>query len=313
MKKFLIKAILFSACIACIVVALILIPDTELIVGRKKVYLEKNVNKTYDLLILGSTRAQHSFNPELYTGNLNIFNVGEDGHGLPSNYLMLKVLVEKHHLKIRKLLLEVDEFAFRGDKAFSRQFRDDYFVTDLDDPEVFNAFKKYRGEVIAYLLKFFPKSANLFYCEFTRLVKNEAMSFRRIFPSINKMYLDHLEKAAIFKGYVPLIPGDHIKLTNAIYDMQDDDVEYFNKLIAFCKSHHIEVFCYRSPILNCQMVNSAPFDNFMKKFSETSGIKFFDYKCKYQWPGYFEDQSHSAKNLAPYFTKDLLRDVNIIK
>jgi hypothetical protein len=306
MKRFLVKTGLFILVVALFITGVLLIQDTKFIVGRKKVYLEQSADKEYDLMVLGSSRALHSFNPNLYTGNKKLFNMGEEGHGLPSNYLMLKIL-EKHGIRIHKLLLEVDEYTFQGSKGFSRQFRDDFFVTDIDDPEVYEAFKKYRGTAFANTLRYFPKSANLIYCDLDRFVKHQLLSMKKIFPGPYKVYQRHLDEVGAQRGFMGGPPShSNIPIKEQHYRIEADDQVYFEKLIGYCQAHHIEVYFYRTPILRYQKVRSEEFDHYIDSFSKANNIPFFDYKSQYQWPDMYVDQNHPTAQITVELTKDIL-------
>jgi hypothetical protein len=311
MKKFLIKTAVFILIVTGITTFLLLMQDPELIVGRKKVFFRIDENRNYNILVLGSSRAKYSFDPTVYSGPLKIFNMGEDGHGLPSNYLMMKIILEKYHLKIDTLLLEVDEFSFDGSSNFSRQFRDDYFVTDLDDPEVFNAFKTYRNPVFAYTLKIFPHSANLMYSDFYKFTKNQMYSLKKYVPSINHTYMAQIHEVVKDKGYRPLRTYENVPIIANSLVIEQDDREYFLKLIKLCQDHGIRIIFFRAPILECNRINSRLFDYFIDSFSTANKIPYFDFKCQYQWPGQYFDQNHPTGTITPLLTKDILSKMGI--
>lgn len=306
MKPFLKKTGLFIVAVAGFMIMLLLLQDPEFIVGRKKIYVEQNGNKNFDYLVLGSSRAMYTFNPTLYTGNLRLFNMGEEGQGFPSNYLMMKMLVEKHHVIVHNILLQVDEFSFNGSRGFSRKFRDDFFVTDIDDDEVYDAFKRYRGTAFATTLRYFPKSANLMYSDLSHFVKHQLLSLKPFVPRFRRAYEKGITDAAKSQGYKYIKPNKNIPIIDQHLILEEDDMYYFLKLMEFCKAHHINVYFYRAPILECRRVHSAPYDHFIDSFTRANNIPYFDYKCDYQLPGEYYDQNHPATKVSTALTKDLL-------
>lgn len=311
MKKFLIRAGLFLTIIIVFMIVVLKFTDVSLIEGRKKTFLEQREDRSLDLLVLGSSRAEHTFNPKVYAGSLDLFNIGEDGHGLPSNYLMLKTLVEKYGLKPERVLLQADEYTFNGTKNFSRKFRDDFFVTNIEDPEVYEAFKKYRGTAMANSIRWMPGTANLIYNDFGKFLKYHILSYKSIIPSLQKKHKSNVESFGKEKGYKPTSPPRPVKRTKNTFLLEPDDVAYFNKIIDLCKRHNIKLYLYRSPVLYCEDTDGREFEAYIRKVTEENKIPFFDYKCDYQLPDHYFDQTHSDDSISTLLTKDLLLKIGI--
>ncbi|TKK66951.1 hypothetical protein FC093_15740 [Ilyomonas limi] len=315
MKQFLFKTSLWIASVLLCFIVLLYPVNKEVFADKKAVYLENAHSKDFDLLILGSSRAEHSILPTLLDTTKNIFNMGEEGNGMPSNYIMLKLLTENYGLQIKTLLLEVDEFSFNGSTGFSRQFRDDNFYYHLNDPEIYDATKRYRGPVYASLLHIFPQAGGLLYNDFSQFLKAYPFVFKAYSQSLQDTYNKLVNVYAFSKGYVPLTDPAKVlpvqSKTRQHHILEADDVAYFDKLVRLCKKHNIKLYLYRMPILNCEHEDSQEFDQFIHNFCQQNEVLFFDYKCSYQNSNWFHDYTHATDTIARMVTKDLKSKISI--
>jgi len=309
MKVFLIKTTLWILGILICFVALLYPINSDVFADKKAVYLQRTPAKNFDLLILGSSRAEHSIIPALLDTGKNIFNMGENGNGMPSNYIMLKLLIEHYGLQIKTLLLQVDEYSFNGSAGFSRQFRDDNFYFHLDDKEVYDAVSNYRGPAYASLLRIFPQAGSLMYNDFSHFLKAYPFVFKTFSQSLQNTYDQLVNVYAADKGYNAITEAAKVlpaqSATPHHYILEADDVAYFNKLTALCKKHNIKLYLYRMPILNCSHEESGEFDQFIHHFSEQNKVPFFDYKCSYQNKEWYYDYTHATDTIARLVTKDI--------
>lgn len=304
MKKFLIKAALFiSISIAGMLLALSML-NPKWIEGRKKLYLEQSSIKSYDLLVMGSSRAEHVIDCRLFdTAKYKVFNIAEDGHGLVSNYLMLKVLLEKYKITAKRILLQVDESAFNGTVGFKSKFRDDFFVSDIKDTAVLYAFRKYKGASFAHALHCFPFLGDLIYGDFKQLPHLYNLSLRK---GARKQFSRLLSIYDSTKGYDPLFPVEKFAVTEKQYSLEPDDVCYFEAFMELCKIHNIEIVLYRAPILDCHKIKSASFDQYIETYCDKNSIRFIDFKCAYPEKKEYKDQMHIADNAAKEITKAII-------
>jgi len=111
MKKF----ILFVAKILLIILVLLVVLDwvytTVYLHSRNRGKVENVFNskaRNYDVVILGSSRANNHFVPKLFEDKgLKTFNYGMSGAHLFEASLMLKLMAERHY-KIKTVILEAD-------------------------------------------------------------------------------------------------------------------------------------------------------------------------------------------------------------
>ncbi len=257
---------------------------------------------------MGSSRAEHAVDPALFSKDEQVFNLGEDGHGMPSNYILLQLLVKEYYLKIDTLLLQTDEFSFNGEKGFSREFRDDVFYSYLNNPEVYEAYKNYSGKSLAVLLKFFPQAGNLIYNDFVKFLKNYPLVAKHYSNKLSDDFQKEVNRFSVNKGYTPLYEAHKVNKTSVttVYTLQPDDVAYFIKIVSFCKSNNIKLILFRAPVLYCEEQNSSAFDYYIDMLSKQQSILFFDYKCSYQYEHNYYNNTHFTDTIARLMTKDLI-------
>jgi hypothetical protein len=311
MKKFIFKVALWIG-ILFLFFLLILHPlDPPITANKKRVYLEEYSVKNVDLLILGSSRAEHSIKPTLFADSLTVFNAGEDGYGLPSNYFLLKALLEKHQVKIKKILFQIDETAMNGDVGFSRKFRDDAFIEDIKDDEVYEAYKTYRNPYVAYAVRQYPQLGNLIYTNFKNFISHYPVVLKNHSETIKELYNKDIQKLHTTKGYAAIYESkvNEKEKSGRTYIIQNDDLHYFNKLIALCKQHNIELTMFRAPILYCNENDATLFDNFIDSFSKKNQIRFLDYKCEYQNPNLYLDKTHIVDSAATLLTQNIIKKI----
>lgn len=311
MKKFLTKLVIWIFAVSAFCIAALCLVDHRFIAGKKKMFIEQKGKRNVDLMIIGSSRAEFIIDPQRLSEEHTIYNGAYAGHGLPSNYFLLKLVVEKYGYKIKNVLLSTDEFNFNGSIGFSRKFRDDFFVDNLDDNEVFEAYKKYRGATFAHVLKHFPQASVLVYGDFRKLVKNIPSMLHPFSEQIKESNEASLNIYATTKGFAPItksntIKNDHIKKS---YVIEEDDLHYFLKIVALCKKHKINMALFRAPVLYCQNSDSRLFDQFISNFTKQNNIPFYDYKCTFQNNKGYYDNTHPSITIAEQLSLDLKEKV----
>lgn len=305
MKQFLKKSFLFGGFLLVSLYLLLFKLDPSWVEGRKQQYVEQ-IDRNVDYLVMGSSRAEHCIKPNVMdTTKLKVFNIGEDGHGLPSNYLLLKVLLEKYKVQINHVVLQVDEFSFNGSNGFSSKFRDDYFVTDLQDSAVYNAFCRYRNPYIAETVKDFPFMANVMYNDFYKFVRRYPLVFKNRIKFLERSYQKNIAFFGIDKGYSPFFPDPNVKIENYRDTIEADDLDYFERFVDLCNRNHIKLYLFRAPILECERSDSREFDEYIHTFTQKNNIPYLDLKCYYQIHSQYWTQTHPADSLANLITKDV--------
>lgn len=310
--SFIWKLLVFLFVLFSVLVIVLSSQNPKWVEGRKKEFFSLQKKRPVDLLVMGSSRAEHCFNTAMVDSEkFNVFNLGEDGHGFPSNYIMLKVMTGKYHIPIRKILLQVDEVSFNGSRGFTRKFRDDFFLTDLEDPEVYEAYCRYRGKSWAWMLRHYPPLANLVYDDFYKFLKRYPFFLMNEVPSLKHHYNENLNVFRKNRGYSPYTPSSY-PIQKHHYILETDDVDYFEKIVSLCKAQNIELVFFRGPYMDCEKVQSPLFDSYMAGFLQLHPeIPYLDYKCNYQIPSQYMDQFHPADSIATLLSRDLINALHL--
>lgn len=253
---------------------------------NKIVNIYNTENKKFDVVFLGSSRANNHFVPQLFNDKgITSFNYGMSGSRLEESVLMLKLMLKRNY-KIKNLIVEVDLNI--SSNGFSEGTRA-RFMPYLHDSNVIEQHYKNR----------IPNFNTLYYIPFYRYINYEAkIGFREMFFSaINKKSndLDNL-------GYYPLLT-------------QTNDMKYdlskrkpirnvaFDEIKQICKKNKINLIAITTPI--CQ--NTVNF-NYFKQVKEVYP-EVRNYEQVIQEDRYFSSCGHMNNEGATRFTQHILKDL----
>jgi hypothetical protein len=239
-----------------------------------------SVKKTEeDILIFGSSRAQHAIIPKIIqdiTG-LSCYNVGQAGVGIAYSLGLQQMIFQRYQPKV--IILEV-------------------FPVDL-----FNKSKK-NLDVLSYLLPFYKDYPQIHSIIHERGKYEKFKHYSKIYPFnslalqilYNNTFIDENEYS---KGYSPLHKSlKKNKLEVAVYEkfkISENNLIYLNQFIQNCRSNNIEIYFTYGPIYaeNGKVINKP--NNLIKKFCEDNRIKLFNFSNNSLFidnPKYFNDKIH---------------------
>lgn len=294
MKKFLLYILIFG-----LVVALL---DAGF--GRLCTYLNSHAKggDTYNhyyianemsdsVLIFGSSRAIHHFNPAILEDSLNetVYNCGLDGNGIIYNYGRLLTVL--NHYKPKMIIYDVIPS----------------FDMVQDDCSKYLQWQKRWYDV--------PGVSEIFHdvnsAEDFKMLSN----FYRYNTTFIQMLSDNIKplQHVSFKGYKPL--------TGIIdYDVSDSDSEpaqwselkllYFTKFVQLCKENGIKLIISYSPWYKAK--DSEIYKEFTK-FAEDNGVDIIDLYADPEISDektYFVDASHLNANGADVFSSKFANILN---
>jgi hypothetical protein len=287
MKNFLIFAIkIFS-----IIVILALVLDwiyTDAFLNnnnRGKIgYIYNSKPKNFDVVILGSSRANNHFVSEMFLDKgLETFNFGMQGSKLFESDLVLKLLLEKNN-KIKNLIIDVD-------------------VT-----------LKSKNNSEATILKFYPylKSSSVirthfsnlpdfnlnYYIPFYRYLKYESkIGFREVFfCSINKK-----SKEQDYGGYSALEENKNLSYEDLL-NINPIRNKYYEEIKQICKLNNINLIAVMTPM--CENTKGIGyFDKVQKLYPEIHNYENVVVEDKY-----FSSCGHMNDAGARLFTARILKD-----
>ncbi|WP_395043419.1 hypothetical protein [Flavobacterium sp.] len=238
----------------------------------------------YDLIILGSSRANNHFDAEMFNKKgIKTFNYGMSGSRLSEDALFLELMIERNY-KIKNIILEVD-LNINTD-GFSEGTRACFM------PYIHNSktIKKYYKDL--------PNFNKVYYIPFYRYINYESkIGFREMFfASIHKKSkdFDHF-------GYYPLYEKNSVlKLDiSKYYPKKNKSYELIKKI---CQQNNINLITLTTPI--CTGCNNREyFKNVKKLYPEIHNYENIVTDDKY-----FSSCGHMNDKGAKIFTSKIISD-----
>ncbi len=237
------------------------------------------VNKSLDageqILIFGSSRAEHHYNPEIITGvtGKSCYNTGLGGYGLFYNYALFSELVEKHSPELVILDLSpnvvVDPNAYMKLNIFMPYYFDSPSFREIItlDPD-FSRFKTF--------FKIYLYNSTLY-----DLVRGKVSGEKQ---------------GNGYKGLQPEMNTEAYRRMTLSESESMDAIKkvYLEKFLDVAQSHDIRLICMISPTYEKFDVNNRIIGELRTIITER-GIEFYDYSDfdkLYRKPAYFKDQLH---------------------
>jgi hypothetical protein len=248
------------------------------------VYNSKNEN--YDVVILGSSRANNHFVSQMFEDKgLKTFNFGMSGGHLFEADLILKLMLERHY-KIKNIILEADlnlSNEHRADGISSK------FLPYLHHSEIVK--KHFSGE---------EDFNYLYYIPFYRYIRfDPQIGFRETVKTARKERTSNLENA----GYYPLKKHNKGNMKNNIVNLNPlPHNKYYEEIKNICKANNINLIVVMTPMCE-NVVGMNYFDKVKKAYPE-----IYNYENVVIEDKYFSSCGHMNNNGARLFTAQIIKD-----
>jgi hypothetical protein len=248
-------------------------------------YVYNSQARQYDVVILGSSRANNHFVAPLFEKKgLKAFNYGMSGGHLFEASLLLKLMVERHY-KIKNLILEADL------NLSNEQMADGIASKFLPYIHNSKAIKEHFSS---------QKGFNqLFYIPFYRYVNFETrIGFREMFfNGIHKKTV-HLDN----RGYYPLGKNPNANMKNDLTNLKPLHNKYYEEIKQICAANNINLIAVMTPMCS----NVKGLDYFEKV--NTVYPEIYNYENAVEGDQYFSSCGHLNDTGARKFTTIILRD-----
>ncbi len=244
-----------------------------------------------DVLIFGTSKANHSYNPELFQNRLgySAYNVGRDGGSIFFDYALLKSVLKRYSPKI--IILDVSwEFETKQDAYDRLSMLLPYYKAHPEIRPIVAYKSKY--EKFKLLSSVYPYNSMIF----SILAGN---------AEFNKLRNKDL------KGFVPLSKVLNEKIiTHDIPDYKIDSnrVNFFNSFIQDCRQANVKLYVVVSPDF-MKLTKVEKSNHLAREIATKNGVDFFDYSCDTLFLNnakYFTDPTHLNENGATIFTNLLI-------
>ncbi len=248
-------------------------------------YVYNSKARNYDVVILGSSRANNHFVAPLFEQKgLKTFNYGMSGGHLFEASLLLKLMTERHY-KIKNVILEADL----------------NLANEQESESVASKFLPYihRSKVIeAHFIQQPHFWANYYIPFYRYIVFDPQIGFREMCNMVMQKptkLLDHL-------GYYPLGKNPNANMKNDLTNLKPLHNRYYEEIKHLCKANHINLIAVMTPMC-----------------SNTKGLNYFE-KVKAIYPEihnyenvvegdqYFSSCGHMNDVGAQKFTTIILND-----
>jgi hypothetical protein len=288
MKKFLLFILKITIGIAIIAVVLDFVYTAvyEQSKNRGKIdYVFNSKARNYDVVILGSSRANNHFVSDLFEKQgLKTFNYGMSGGHLFEADLLLKLMIERNY-KIKNVLLEADLNLSNEHQAEGISAK---FLPYL-----------HRSEVVKKHFENEPDFNKLYYIPFYRYLKYETrVGFRETFFTVIQKKSKLLEHS----GYYSL-GATKGNMKNNIGNLNPlPHNKYYEEIKALCKVNNINFIGIMTPM--CENVSGINyFDKVHKAYPEIHNYENVIIENKY-----FSSCGHLNDTGARKFTSIVLHD-----
>jgi hypothetical protein len=242
--------------------------------------------QNYDVIILGTSRANNHFVSELFEKKgFKTFNYGMSGAHLFETSLLLKLMIERNW-KIKNIIIETD-------LNLCNEKRDD---------GTFGRFMPFmhQSKIISDHFKNEPDFAELYYIPFYRYIQFDAkVGFRAFY----KTAVGEPTNVLANNGYYPLGFNPKANMKNNIESLVPLRNHYFEEIKQICKSNNINLIAVTTPM--CSNVKGMDYFKKVKKLYPE--IK--EYEHVVQGDQYFFSCGHLNDKGARLYTKKIIEDL----
>lgn len=298
MKSYILKILLFFAIVA----------GMDVCIGRLGDYLQshaksgnaKRINDIvakdcHDIVILGSSRAHHTYDAPYLSDTLgvDVYNAGYDGNGVVLAYGLLSMILERYDPAL--VVYDVEP-----------AFDINVYEPDNNNKRYINALKPYYWDVnVARIIKDVSTEE---WCKVH-------VGLMRYNSSLISMAVDNVKsKGKDLKGYEPL-DGIYVKETNKKEDeertLDSFKLAYVEKLILLAQSKQIPIVFIASPKYG--MISSESLEP-IKDICTKTCVPFLDYYADtafVQHKELFKEPMHLNKDGARLFSERIIKEITM--
>lgn len=242
--------------------------------------------QNYDVIILGTSRANNHFVSELFAEKgLKTFNYGMSGAHLFETSLLLKLMVERGW-KIKNIIIETD-------LNLCNEKRDD---------GTFGRFMPFmhQSKTITDHFKNETDFAELYYVPFYRYIQFDAkVGFRAFY----KTAIGEPTNVLANNGYYPLGFNPKANMKNNIESLVPLRNRYFEEIKQICKSNNINLIAVTTPM--CSNVKGMGYFKKVKKLYP----EINEYEHIVDGDEYFSSCGHLNDKGARLFTAKIIEDL----
>ena len=248
-----------------------------------------------DVLILGSSRANHSFDCSIIEKKMGLscYNAGRDGMNIMYDGMVFFSYIERHVPQL--VVLDLGNSML--DSSWNETWRDMICFYGLSDA---------LDEIVDTLTNPIEKLQ----------LQSNIYRYNKTWEWLLKAKT--AEDQSALNGYRPMpVQHDHPtsgKIVESDFFAERGNLEMLNRIIVACNTHHIKLIFTYSPSLNTDKGN---FLSFLADYAQKKHIPFLNWNGDQKYiskPEWFYDNIHLNDDGAKAFTKDFCQRLrNIIR
>jgi hypothetical protein len=211
--------------------------------------------KKYDLVIMGTSRANNHFVTDLFEKKgLKSFNYGISGSHLFETSLLLKLMMT-NKFQIKNLILEADLSICNEKRDEGTTAR---FMPYIHTNSIIKEHYKHESDF-----------KQLYYVPFYRYIRFDAkIGFREVYEVLSKKPTNTLYN----KGYYPLISDKKGSMKNDISTLKVIRNKYYEEIKKICNQNNINLIVVMTPM--CKNTKGLDyFDNVKKQYPEINNFE----------------------------------------
>lgn len=249
---------------------------------------------TEDVLIFGSSRAIHHYDPRIIEDSIGLscYNCGRDGNGIIFNYGQYLLFSERHTPRIIIYDLADGFDLLTGDDKHKyisglKLYYDRSGISDIFD----DVDKTERFKLFSILYRLNGKWLGIL-SDCTIPMQSDIQGFRPM------------------TGVMPYEPKSFKETQSVKYDSLK--MCYFQKLVNDCKFKDVKLIFAASPLYGA---TSSTVYNQFKEFARENRVPFLDYYSNNDISRnkkYFKDTSHLNEEGASEYTKRIIKELRVI-
>lgn len=247
-------------------------------------YVYNSKARNYDVVILGSSRANNHFVPQLFEEKgLKTFNFGMSGGHLFEADLLLKLMIERKY-SIKNVVIETDLNLSNEKRADGISAK---FLPYIHDSKTIE--EQFSGE---------SDFIELYYIPFYRYVEfDNQIGFRELYNTTRKEPTSYLTN----QGYHALA-NKKGRMKNDLTNLKPIRNKYYEDIKRICAENHINLIAVMTPM--CTNVRG------MDYFEKVNSIypEIHNYENAVEGDQYFSSCGHMNDTGAKVFTKRIIKD-----
>ncbi|EAZ96248.1 hypothetical protein FBBAL38_02475 [Flavobacteria bacterium BAL38] len=256
--------------------------------STKRNKIENVINseaKKYDVIMLGSSRANNHFVPQLFIEKgFKAYNYGMSGARLQESALMLQLIIDKGY-RFKNIILEIDLNINSEGHSEGTRAR-------------FMPFLKSHATVLNYYKNIVPEFSSLYYMPFYRYIQYDSqIGFREMFFSA----IQKTSASILNEGFYALKgEGKNMKYDLTKYaPKKNKDYEFIKDI---CKTNNINLIVVSTPM--CSNVKGIDYFNKIKSIYP----EVHNYENSIADDKYFSSCGHMNEAGARLFTTKIIED-----